>query len=121
MSVSRSGPLEVVDRDLQIQPAARKTKSGGLELRGPEMTFCIIRCPDPFTRDSHKIRIQFAVGILVVKDRYRISPRSNAWEFTGSLPMRDLGLGACNCFLSFPGKAIRRRKERAHNLALVVV
>ena len=59
--------LEVVDCDLEFQAAAGETKRGVTELRGSEMTLCVVGGSSAFTGNAHKVSVQFAVGVFVVE------------------------------------------------------
>jgi len=85
------------------------------------MTFCVVGGPHALTGYSHKVRIQFAVGILVVENRHRIRPRSDARKFADCVAMRDVGLGLGDSFLGSLREIHGRRKQRAQNMALVAV
>ena len=66
-----------MDDDLQIQPASRKLKSGGIELGWAEMTRCPVRRPHTFAWNAEKVRIQLAIGVFVMEHGKRIGPRGN--------------------------------------------
>jgi hypothetical protein len=67
---------------------AWKMKGGGGEFRRSEMTSCVVRRPYPLAGYSHQVGIHLAVGILVVENRYRIGPGSDASKFAERMPMR---------------------------------
>ncbi len=95
-------------------------KSSRVELRGPEMAFGIVRCADTLTGDPQDVCIQFAVGVLVVENRYGVRPGSNARELADRMPVRYLRFPVGGGLVAILGKARGRRKEGAQNLAFGV-
>ena len=79
-------------------------KSCGSKLGRAEMSPGVVRCPYPFARDPEKVRVQLSIGILIVKNRYRVCTRSDAGELAGRVPIRYRGFGAAafSLFLGNP-------------------
>src|SRR5689334_23199038 len=72
--------LQVIDSDLQIDPAAGKRKRGGVKFGRPEMTSGVIGRSHALTWNPHKVGVHFSVRVLVVKDRYGVGAGSDAGE-----------------------------------------
>src|SRR6266404_2974519 len=58
--------LQVVDVNLQIEPAARVLKRSRAELGRPHVAFRVIRRAHSFAGHADEIRVQLAVGVFVM-------------------------------------------------------
>src|SRR6516165_1383 len=85
------------------------------------MASCAVRRAYAFARNPHELRVELAVGILIVEHRYGICPRRNGGEFAGSLLLSNRGANARQGFLALFWKAVRRRVECAEVLSFVTV
>src|SRR5499427_9282628 len=85
------------------------------------MASCAVRRAYAFARNPHELRVELAVGILIVEHRYGICPRRNGGEFADGLLLSNRGANARQGFLALFWKAVRRRVERAEDLTLVTV
>lgn len=83
------------------------------------MALGIVGSTYAFTRNAHKVGVQFAVGILVVEDGDSISACLDIWKLTDCVFVGDRGLGVGHSFIAVFWEAFRGRVEVTHNLALV--
>src|SRR5215469_455094 len=84
------------------------------------MASCAVRRAYAFARNPHELRVELAVGILIVEHRYGICPRRNGGEFADGLLLSNRGANSRQGFPLF-WKAVRRRVECAEDLPLVTV
>src|SRR5215469_1965200 len=85
------------------------------------MASCAVRRACAFARNPHELRVELAVGILIMEHRYGICPRRNGGEFADGLLLSNRGANARQGFLALFWKAVRRRVECAEDLSFVTV
>ena len=84
--------LKVVDRNLQGRAACGVEKRRRGKSRRPQMALRVVRCPYTLTGNPQEIRVQLAVGVLVVKNRHSVGPGRDALKLAGGMSVQDGGL-----------------------------
>src|SRR6516165_6637340 len=59
--LTHKAPPQVVDRDLEVEPASGKLESGGIEFRWTHVASGVVGSSYAFARYSEEVRIQLAV------------------------------------------------------------
>src|ERR1700732_1929751 len=55
--------LQIVDVNLQIEPATRELKCSRAEFGRPHVAFCVVRCAYSLAGHADEICVQLAVGV----------------------------------------------------------
>src|SRR5215469_2887253 len=84
------------------------------------MSLSVVRRSDTLSWNPESIGIEFAVGVLVVEDRYGISARREPHKFTDGMFVANWRIDASKGLLVLFWKAVRGGIERADHLALVI-
>jgi len=109
-----------VDCDLEAESASSKLECSHIEFGWPHVTSGVVGSPYALARDSEEVRIELAVGILVVKHRNSVGAWCDPRKLADGFPFRYRRNNMRHGLLTFLWKAVRCRIEGAGNLPLVV-
>ena len=71
------------------------------------MSPCVIGGSDSFARDSEKVSIQLAIGVLIVEYRDSVDTRCDSGKLADGLLFRNWRKHMRNCFPLLLWKAVR--------------
>ena len=95
-----------MDYDLEADSASRKLECSRIEFGWAHVTSGIIGGSYALAWNSQEVRIQPAVGILIVKNRYGVCSQRDGGELAGCSLIRDRRSSTLNCFLTLLWKAV---------------